>query len=70
MTDLVSIRTDVTFQRLVYERRDDPTDRAYTAWAANPHFLAGWMSSQGAWPDFRLVYIERCRLKPRPGATS
>jgi hypothetical protein len=60
----VSIRAGVTFARLVYEHVRDPQDRSYTAWTASRHDLNRWAVMHEDWADHRLVYIERCRLKP------
>jgi hypothetical protein len=60
----VTIRTDITFARLVYEHLNFPQDRSHTAWVANRGQLNRMIRNLRDWRDHRLVYIERCRLKP------
>lgn len=64
----VAIRTGVTFARLVYEHIEHPLDRSYTAWTRKRHDLNRWIELHRDWEGHRLVYIERCRLKPRQSA--
>jgi len=59
----VSIRTGITFARLVYEDLVHPGNRSYTAWTSDRRRLNIWKGDNFDWNGHRLVYIERCRLK-------